>query len=306
MNLRTSALVVAVLGAVSLGVTAQTHAVPARDGVAVTASRAATVEVVAVGDIACPPGASVTATRCRQADTARLAAGLQPDAVLALGDLQYESGSLEHFRNSYDRSWGALKSITHPVPGNHEYKTPGAAGYYAYFDDRLPDRRPAYYARTLGAWRLYALNTSCGSNCDPQYRWFKANLEANPTRCSLVTMHHPRFSSGEHGSNAGMRRFFAIADNHGVDVILAGHDHHYERFRRLNADGAATRNGAMQFVSGAGGKSHYPVHTRRPGSVFVDDDTFGVLKLSLASTSFSWAFHTVDRTVVDSGGRNCL
>ena len=264
-----------------------------------------TVKVVAVGDIACAPRRPRTQTRCRQADTAALTRRLGPDAVLALGDLQYEDGRFRAFRKSYDESWGRLKGRTHPVPGNHEYNTSGAAGYYRYFHRRQPGP-PGYYTRTLGRWTVYALNSNCGEiNCQREYRWLRRAIDANPSRCSLLAMHSPRFSSGQHGFNEGMRRFFAIADNHGVEMMLSGHDHHYERFARMNADGELRRRGMMQFVSGTGGKSHYSVTSRSRGSRFVDDDSFGVLRLSLAPRSFSWAFTTVGGTTHDRGSRRC-
>jgi hypothetical protein len=108
--------------------------------------------LVAAGDIACPPGSAVTATTCRQADTARLVAAQSPHAVVPVGDLQYERGSLSDFQGSYAKSWGALKSITRPVVGNHEYKTAGATGYYSYFGRRSP----GYYAWDAGTWRVYS------------------------------------------------------------------------------------------------------------------------------------------------------
>ncbi len=269
------------------------------------AATEATVTVVAVGDIACLPGQARTTTRCRQADTAALTRRLDPDAVLALGDLQYEDGRLSDFRQSYDDSWGRLKRRTHPLPGNHEYNTRGAAGYYRYFARRQPGA-PGYYLRTLGAWKVYLLNSNCSKiDCRREHRWLRRALDANPGQCSLFALHHPRYSSGEHGSQAGMRRFFAIADNHGVEMILSGHDHHYERFARMDADGQLRKRGVIQFVSGAGGKSHYSVTGRARGSRFVDDDTYGVLRLTLAPRSYGWAYTTVAGATPDTGSRSC-
>jgi 3',5'-cyclic AMP phosphodiesterase CpdA len=264
------------------------------------------VVVVAVGDIACRPGVKPTATRCQQAATAELAAALDPDAVLALGDNQYEAGSLRDYRRSYARSWGDLRGRTYPIPGNHEYKTAGASGYYTYFAARQPGA-PGYYAFDLADWRVYALNSNCSEiRCRKEYAWLRRDLRAHPRTCSLFTMHHPRFSSGrEHGSNPGMSRFLRIAQNHDVDLVLAGHDHDYERFRRMTADGTVDRNGVLSIVSGAGGKSLYPFAETVDGSAYRQADSFGVLRLALRARTFRFAFKDVDGTTPDAGTRAC-
>lgn len=264
------------------------------------------VEVVAVGDIACRPGAKVTAKTCRHRATARLTRRIAPDAVLALGDLQYEVGSLRAFRKSYDRSWGDLRRITYPTPGNHEYRTAGASGYYRYFSARTPDR-PGHYAVDLGRWRAYVLNANCDQiSCDRAARWLRRQLRRNPRDCSLIATHYPRYSTGQHGNNRFMKRFYRIALRNRVDLVLAGHDHHYERFRRMNHRGGIAERGVMQFVSGGGGKSHYPAHGRARGSVHVEDDTFGVLRLVLRPGSFRYGFRGIDGSRQDNGIRSCV
>jgi acid phosphatase type 7 len=264
------------------------------------------VEVVAVGDIACYPGAPVTANTCRHVATADLTKRIDPKAVLGLGDLQYEIGSLDAFEKVYDKSWGDLKSITYPTPGNHEYRTKGAAGYYEYFAGRTP-ASPGYYAFDLGRWRAYSVNGNCNAiDCDRQARWLRKDLKDNPTECSLIATHFPRYSSGNHGANGFMKRFFRIANNHGVDLMLAGHDHHYERFKRMNHKGDVVKRGVMQFVSGAGGKVHYSADGRATGSKYVDDDTYGVLRLVLRPKSFRYGFRGIDGSRQDNGTRSCV
>jgi acid phosphatase type 7 len=263
------------------------------------------VTVVAVGDIACTPGSATTSTTCRQAETAKLADQLDPDAVLALGDLQYEVGALRAFRHSYDDSWGALKSITYPVPGNHEYKTNGASGYYTYFQKRQPGA-PGYYSTNLGKWRVYALNSNCTEiDCGKQKEWLVADIKDHPRSCSLFTMHFPRYSSGEHGSQSSVRDLFRIAFRKDVDLVLAGHDHHYERFRPMNHRGKVVKNGVTSFVSGGGGRSHYRATGDVHGSAYFDDDTFGVLRLKLKPDSFDYGFRGIDGSSQDNGSRSC-
>jgi acid phosphatase type 7 len=275
---------------------------PERAQLAATSS----VKVVAVGDIACRPGARVTRTKCRQAATARAASALSPHRVIALGDEQYEKGRYRAFTRSYAKSWGKLRSITWPVPGNHEHKTPGARGYYRYFAKRQPGP-PGWYRRSLNGWQLYLLNSNCANvSCAAERAWLEKEMAAHPSTCSLIAMHAPRFSSGgEHGSSVRMRPFWRIAQKYGADVALAGHDHNYERFAPMNPDGALdAAHGIQQFVSGGGGKSLYAKGTTVPGSQrFIS--RFGVLELTLRPSSYSWRFVGTKLGVRDSGSATC-
>lgn len=262
--------------------------------------------VVAVGDIACEPGSERTATTCQQAATARLAEQLEPRRVLTLGDQQYESGALSAYQKSYALSWGPLRSVTRPVPGNHEYRTPDAAGYYTYFRRQQPGA-PGYYAFDLGSWRVYALNSNCDVvDCAEQSRWLDREMTRSPHRCTLLTMHHPRYSSALHGSSSSVEPLWRTAVRHRADVALAGHDHVYERFRRMDVTGRRSPTGMVSFVSGAGGKSLYPWRSQAPGSVARFNDAFGVLALRLGKGRYAWQFKTVDGRVVDAGTARCV
>lgn len=264
------------------------------------------VTVVAVGDVACKPGSPMTRTSCRQAKTASAATALAPTRVLALGDLQYEKGSYRAFTHSYAQSWGALLAITWPVPGNHEYYSSGAGGYYRYFAGRQPGA-PGYYRQTLNGWQLYFLNSNCGAiDCRAEKAWLAAELAANPSDCSLIALHYPRFSSGgEHGSDPKMRKFWRIAYDHGVDVALSGHDHDQERFAPMTPDGVLDpQHGIAQFVSGGGGRSLYAKGATEVGSQFFRSK-FGVLELTLRPQSYSWRFLSPKLGVRDSGTASC-
>lgn len=270
-----------------------------------TSATATTATLVAVGDIACPPGSTSTSTTCQQAATAHYAATLNPSAVLALGDLQYEKGSYYGFNHSYANSWGALKGITKPVVGNHEYYTSHADGYYAYFPAVA---RPGYYVFTLNGWRIYVLNSNCDRiSCATENTWFDNQLTAHPSACSIMAMHHPRYSSGkEHGSSTVPRPFWRTAYRHHLDIALAGHDHDYERFKRLDGDGTYRTNGIVSFVVGTGGKSLYHLGTRRYGSQFFQATRFGVLKLTLGAGTWSWDYRGTGGRSLDSGTRSCV
>ena len=277
-----------------------------RSGAQVEAA-SGSVRVVTVGDIACPPGKRVTRTTCRQRATARLANRLNPRLVLTLGDHQYESGRLRQFRRSYHKSWGTLLSRTRPTIGNHEYKTAGARGYYRYFGSRQPGP-PGYYRMTTGGWDVYSLNSNCSKiDCAAQAAWLDRWLTSDPTKCTIVTMHHPRYSSGlEHGNNASVQRLWETAARHGNDIVLAGHDHDYERFVPLDANGAADPAGMQQFVVGTGGKNLYHLGTRKAGSAYFQAWTHGVLSLDLQPGSYRWAYYALNGTVLDKGTRTCV
>ena len=195
--------------------------------------------IAAAGDIVCSPRTAAANRNPRGLCADRLTAGLLRrggyDAVLALGDLQYESGSLTDYRRAYDRSWGAFKAVTFPVPGNHEYGTSRAAGYFAYFGSRAGDPARGYYSFDLGAWHLIALNSNCGAvgGCgvsSPQGRWLRRDLADHRNACTLAYWHHPRFSSGLHGNDEAYDGFWRLLYAAGADLILTGHDHTYERF----------------------------------------------------------------------------
>jgi acid phosphatase type 7 len=261
--------------------------------------------VVADGDIACAPGSTVTTTTCRDVATASLAGSYRPRWVFSLGDQQYETGRLTDFQNGYHKTWGRFRPITKPVPGNHEYETSGAAGYYGYFSNQT--RPPGYYAFNLGNWRIYALNSNCANvGCAREAAWLNDDMTANPHACTALMMHHPLYSStlGRTGSPA-VRPFWRIARAHGAELVLAGHSHNYERFRKLDAYGNPTPSGLTSFVAGAGGKSLHGAPSRVAGSVVFDSHRAGVLALKLGAVRYGWQYKTIDGRVIDSGIRNC-
>jgi hypothetical protein len=270
------------------------------------------VIIGAAGDIACPPGRwRNRPNACGMVGTAKVMEAIRPDAVLTLGDHQYPSGSLGDFEASYADTWGAYRDITFPVPGNHEYETPGARGYFAYFGKRAGEPDKGYYSYDLGAWHLIALNSECDEiggcgDSDPQARWLRQDLEAHQRQCALAYWHRPRFSSGPHGNDSDLEALWRILAAERADVVLAGHDHDYERFTPMNADGEADPKGVTQFVAGTGGRSHYKFRTPKPTSKVRITGRHGVLRLQLTEQGYAWEFTAAPKgEVLDSGNGQC-
>ncbi len=223
--------------------------------------------VMAAGDIACSPSSTYfnggvgSSGRCKQKAVSDVVLSGAPALVLTLGDAQYESGALGDFTRSYALSWGRFRDRTKPTPGNHEYRTSGAAGYFDYFGPVAGSRSKGYYGFDVGSfWRAYAINSNCSSvggcgTTSAQYTWLRNDLAAHPGKNVLAFWHHPRYSSGEHGSNTFMDPIFDLLATKNADLLLAGHDHNYERFApRLASGERSDVRGMRSFVVGTGGK----------------------------------------------------
>ena len=246
--------------------------------------------------------------------TARLVGGIE-GTILTLGDNAYPDGSAENFAECYDSSWGKFKARTMPAPGNHEYETAGSSGYFDYFGDAAGDPDKGYYSYDLGAWHLVALNSNCGVGeirCgpgSPQGRWLKEDLAANDEgACTLAYFHHPLFTSGSYRPGIEpVERLWEILYAGGVDVVLNGHDHNYQRFALQDPEGRADpEDGIRQFVVGTGGRSHYQISHPIANTEVYNDDTFGVLDLSLHPRRYDWEFVPVKgETFSDSGVTQC-
>lgn len=274
------------------------------------AARVTGPTIAAAGDIACPPGLRPTRSRCRQADTAGVIGRLAPDVVAALGDLQYDKGELSNFRRAYGPTWGRFRSRTRPAAGNHEYATPGGAGYFAYWGARAGSRGRGWYSYDLGGWHVVVLNSNCSKvGCargSAQERWLRADLKANPAQCTLAYWHHPRFSSGLHGNDPSVTPLWRALDAAGADVVLSGHDHSYERFGPQSSTGRTDPAGMVEFVVGTGGVNNYPIVRRRPNSRVRRSFVFGVLELTLGDGEYGWRFVSVPGlTFTDRGSANC-
>jgi len=279
-------------------------AATASSGSAAPAGSATTPAVlIAAGDI-------TSCASTGDSATAKLVASM-PGTVAVLGDDAYNSGSASEYAKCYDPTWGAFLDRTEPVPGNHEYMTRGAAGYFGYFGARAGDPGQPWYAYDLGTWRLYALNGNCAfiGGCgpsSPQVRWLTADLAAHPSACVLAYWHQPRFSSGRHGSDTSVAGLWDALSAAGAEIVLNGHDHDYERFAPQSDSGKADPNGITEFVVGTGGFTHYEFHMILPTSVVRDNTTFGVLRLELSAASWTSTFVPVaGKTFTDAASGTC-
>jgi calcineurin-like phosphoesterase family protein/Big-like domain-containing protein len=295
--------------------------------------------IAAAGDIACKPGANTT-TVCKQGATSDLLLQLGPDAVLALGDTQYDAGEYPNYLQMFDPSWGRVKQNIFPVLGNHEYgnstnagcdvTTAGdprsyACGYFDYFNGkgnlagRAGQRGQGYYAFDVGQWRIYAMNSNCGRsgapNCSStgaQVQWLRSDLEANPRQCQVMFMHHPMFSSDVRNFDTEayrdtLRPMWTAFNDHGGDLVLTGHTHFYERFQPMTPQGAVDTNGIQSIIVGTGGKDlQQPSSPPEPNRAVQSSTSFGVLELTLHSSSYEWRFVPIaGQTFTDSGSRGC-
>ena len=296
-------------------------------GLAAGPAHAADPVIAAAGDIACDPaGASFnngdgSATLCRQKYTSNLLVGADLSAVLAVGDNQYEDGTLAQFQGSYDPSWGRVKSITRPVIGNHEYHI-SPDGYFDYFNGvgsaigPAGERGKGYYSFDVGAWHLVALNSMCDQvgGCgagSPQEQWLRADLAANAAAsCTLAYWHHPLYNSGPDGNyfdtvwnTAGLWQ--ALYES-GAELVFSGHSHAYERFGPQDGAGHAdAQYGVRQFIVGTGGKSLGNNGTTQPNSQLRDNTQYGVVKLVLHPNGYDFAFVNDSGATTDLGSSSC-
>jgi hypothetical protein len=283
------------------------------------------VSVVAAGDLC--GGCADTANRVRDLD---------PDAVVTMGDLAYSNGLLSEFQAKYGGGtepptrWGAsaVKGITLPGYGNHDcYDVPRSSGttkqgcedavtYFgpdSNFGTDIPGTPGTYYT-VLGEWLVVHLNSAgqvgtgqaTSAEIAQQNAALQDILATDTHSCEVVAWHHPRYSSGEHGNIGFVDPWYETAYANGVDVILNGHDHDYERFAPQDGDGNAVANGIRQFVVGTGGISPRPFSAVKPNSEVRIVDR-GVMSMQLRDDgSYSWAFvDDITGAVDDAGTGTC-
>jgi hypothetical protein len=234
-----------------------------------------------------------------------------PGTIFTLGDNDQGNGTLQEFRTYFDPTWGRHKSrILIPSVGNHEYNTSGASGYFDYFGSVAGERGKGYYSRNVGSWHVVVLNSNCTfvscSASSAQVAWLKADLAANPAACTLAIWHAPRWSSGPHQPAVNTAPFWQALYDANADLVLNGHDHHYERFAPMAPSGAAdAARGMRQIIVGTGGIGMNAFTSTAANSQYRDASSWGVLKLTLRASSYDWQFVRANGSNTDAGTGTC-
>src|SRR5688572_6916296 len=221
--------------------------------------------------------------------------------VFTAGDNAYFQGSANDFRNCYEPTWGRHKSRTRPSPGNHEYESAGAAPYFEYFGNNAGPPGLGYYSFSAGPWHVVSLNSNVAAGQgSAQYQWLVDDLTERNARCLAAIWHHPVFSSSRNGPSPIMRDIWRLLQQHGAEIVIAGHEHAYERFVPLDSSGRPAPDGIRQFIVGTGGATLYDFVTVAPGSE-VRISAYGVLKLTLTGSDYQWEFIGTSGSAQDSG-----
>jgi len=254
------------------------------------------VRIVGAGDIATNGSGDLK--------TSNLVLALAPDRVLTFGDNAYNDGTASQFANLYHPTWGRFKDITLPAPGNHDHHTAGASGYEGYFGKQSGQLN----SYVVGDWLLVQLDSEV--NIAVQNVDLNNTLSADNHLCELLYWHHPRFSSGDHGNDTGVSSWWTTAYNHGVDLILNGHDHNYERFAKLNSQGQTAGNGIREIVVGTGGVNTRSFGAVKPGSQkrLTGNANWGVVDLNLKALRYDGVFRRATGgvgTIADTFGAKC-
>jgi hypothetical protein len=256
------------------------------------------VVVLGVGDIG-------VCGRPEVAQVASLVASLEGHLLLA-GDIAYFQGTAANFRDCFNPSWGQFRNRWNAVPGNHEYESPGAAPYFAYFGDAAGPPGRGYHAITRGEWLILMLDSNIpATNGSPQWVFVRDQLQAQRTPCTMAVWHHPVFSSGPNGANGAMRDVWTLLEGARAEIILTGHDHLYERFARQMSDGRPDPvNGIRQFTAGVGGAELYNF-VRSAGNSEERIMRHGVMRFTLHPATVEYEFIGLDGATLDRGLDTC-
>lgn len=290
----------------SATITATSEGKSGSASITVTAPPGGSVVLVGAGDIA-------NCGRSTDELTANLLDNI-PGTVFLAGDNAYVNGTTDEYNNCYHPTWGRQKARTRPSPGNHEYNTADAQGYFDYFNGvgnasgPAGERGKGYYSYDLGAWHVVALNSEIDvSSSSQQMAWLKADLAASTMQCTFAYWHKPLFTSGVRSRFTSIQPLWQALQDAGAEIVVSGHDHHYERFAPQTATGVADPvRGIRMFIAGMGGSGLYDLGTPVPNSEVRNNTTYGVIKFTLSAGSYVWDFVPVaGSTFTDSGSGTC-
>ncbi len=235
-----------------------------------------------------------------------------PVVVFDAGDSAYPDGSPGDYARCFNTSWGRHKARILPAAGNHDYRSPGALPYFTYFGAAAGNPAQGYYSYNLGTWHIVVLNSNCKEvgGCgagSAQEKWLRADLAASAASCTLAYWHHPRFSNGGHHNDASYQPFWRALYDYGAEIVLAGHDHNYQRYAPLTPGGQPDEvRGIREFVVGTGGTEIYALRPPTSVTEAQSDTGFGVLKMTLHAGSYDWEFLPVSAGgFTDKGSGTC-
>jgi hypothetical protein len=265
------------------------------------------VTVTGAGDVC----SDTTPANCMS--TSDLVVGINPTLALAIGDNVYTSGTFAEYTAYYDPSWGRFKALTAPVPGNHDYLTTGASGYFDYFNGvgvqtgPAGDRSQGWYSLDVGDWHFIALNSKSGNTVSSaQLAWLEADLHANTKPCTAAFFHHPFISRGKYNGYATMKPFFDRLYAARADLAVLAHDHNYQRWAPMDGTQTAQADGVREVIVGTGGGELTAITRTHPLLEASQGHTFGVLRLDLTSTGYDASFVPVaGKTWTDSFSGSC-
>ncbi|MDH5371944.1 MAG: metallophosphoesterase [Acidimicrobiia bacterium] len=270
-------------------------------GVTTTTLSGPVAVLIGAGDIAVSSG--------EDAATAAIIARYPDATVFTTGDNAYPDGSEEQFADYYDRAWGTFKDRTRPAIGNHDAHSEGAEPYFAYFGPNAGIPGEGWYSYDLGSWHVIVLNSECGddglASCEDQLVWLHDDLAGRTGTCMLAYWHKPLFNAGRHDPEESFADEWMILDEAGVDLVLNGHDHNYQRYAPQDSNGRPTPSGMREFIVGGGGAKLYEQTTDLETlEEFYEGN--GVLKLDLFETSYEWLFIPTEGSYHDTGTGSCL
>lgn len=265
-----------------------------------TPMRSPVAVLIGAGDVATSSG--------DQAATAAIIDQYPEAVVFTTGDNAYPDGTADDYSRHFDPSWGVHKDRIRPAIGNHDAHSEGAMPYFSYFGANAGTPGEGWYSYELGTWHVIVLNSECGSSglasCDDQFEWLSSDLADRTQECMLAYWHRPVFNAGRHEGDSDFADEWEMLDAVGVDVVLNGHDHNYQRYGLQDASGMPTPNGIREFVVGTGGAKIYGQETDLDNlQAFYEGH--GVLKLELFESSYSWEFIPVVGPFEDTGTGSC-
>ena len=231
-----------------------------------------------------------------------------PGPGCTAGDNVYPYGTPDSYHGCYGPTWGRHLARTYATPGNHDWGLDAEPAYFAYFGQAAGPAGMGYYTYQAGGWDVIAINSNIPMAAgSPQYEWLRSVLASLTRSCTVAIFHHPLFSSSLNGNTTAVRDAWRLLYQAGVEIVVNGHDHTYERFAPQDPDGKPTDRGIREFIVGTGGDSLYDLKRRQANSEVFEHRTHGVLKLTLKDGSYEWEFIPVaGQAFRDFGSGACV